>query len=238
MNGSLSYRAPSFASRDRTRTLFGQTMGYVAVTAGVFALGTYLGRNMTQGWALVWFVAAFACLIGMQFAVRRSGGLTTGLLLAFGLAMGLAMAPTVVYYADTNPSVVWQAGGATALFIAGFGATGYATRRDLSALGRISFFALIALIVFGIVMIFVRIPGGSLIYSIIGLVVFAGLTAFDFQRLRQSTDLNSAPLLAASIFLDALNVFLFFLRIFGSRDLPVFDKKRPRSQLTSGTTPM
>jgi FtsH-binding integral membrane protein len=229
MNGSLSYRAPRFADRDRTRTLFGQTMGYVAVTAGVFALGTYLGRHMTQGWALVWFVAAFACLIGMQFAVPRrasqtsqetrgSGGLAIGLLLAFGLTMGLAMAPTVVYYADTNPSVVWQAGGATALFIAGFGAAGYATRRDLSALGRISFFALIALIIFGIVMIFVRIPGGSLLYSIIGLVVFAGLTAYDFQRLRQSTDLNSAPLLAASIFLDALNVFLFFLRIFGSRD--------------------
>ena len=123
MNGSLSYRAPRFADRDRTRTLFGQTMGYVAVTAGVFALGTYLGRHMTQGWALVWFVAAFACLIGMQFAVPRrasqaasrgsggSSGLAIGLLLAFGLAMGLAMAPTVVYYADTNPSVVWQAGG-------------------------------------------------------------------------------------------------------------------------------
>jgi FtsH-binding integral membrane protein len=219
MNGSLSYRAPSYASRDQTRTLFGQTMGYVAVTAGVFALGTYLGRNMTQGWALVWFVAALACLIGMQFAVRNSGsGLTVGLLLAFGLAMGLAMAPTVVYYASTNPSVVWQAGGATALFMAGLGAFGYATKRDLSAVGRISFFALIGLIVVGIVMIFVRIPGGNLLYSVIGLVVFAGLTAYDFQRLRQTTNLNAAPLLAASIFVDALNVFLFFLRIFGGRD--------------------
>ena len=45
-------------------------------------------------------------------------------------------------------------------------------------------------------------------------MVFAGLTVVDFQRLRRSTDLASAPLLAASIFLDALNVFLFFLRIF------------------------
>jgi FtsH-binding integral membrane protein len=219
MNGSLSYRAPRFADRDQTRTLFAQTMGYVAVTAGVFALGTYLGRNMTQGWALVWFVVALGCLIAMQVTVRGSGsGLTTGLLLAFGLVMGLAMAPTVVYYADTNPSVVWQAGGATALFIAGFGAAGYATKRDLSGIGRISLWALVALIVFGIVMIFVRIPGGSLLYSVIGLVVFAGLTAFDFQRLRQSTNISVAPLMAASIFLDALNVFLFFLRIFGGRD--------------------
>jgi len=67
----------------------------------------------------------------------------------------------------------------------------------------------------GIVLIFVRIPNGSEIYAIIGLVVFAGLTMGDFQRLRRSRGLDSAPLLAASIFLDALNVFWFFLRIFG-----------------------
>ena len=53
---------------------------------------------------------------------------------------------------------------------------------------------------------------------LLGLVIFAGLTAYDFQRLRRSTDLDSAPLLAASIFLDALNVFLFFLRIFSRGD--------------------
>ena len=63
-------------------------------------------------------------------------------------------------------------------------------------------------------LIFVNIPHGSLIYSILGLVIFAGLIMFDFQRLRRSSDVDSAPLLAASIFLDALNVFLFFLRIF------------------------
>jgi FtsH-binding integral membrane protein len=45
-------------------------------------------------------------------------------------------------------------------------------------------------------------------------VIFAGFTMFDFQRLRTSRDLRSAPLLAASIFLDVLNVFLFFLAIF------------------------
>ena len=79
------------------------------------------------------------------------------------------------------------------------------------------FFALIALIVFGIVLIFVRIPSGELIYAILGLVIFAGLTAYDFQRLRRAQDIRSAPLLAASIFLDILNVFLLLLSIFGRR---------------------
>ena len=214
MNESLTYGVAGPAARDRTHTLFGQTMGYVAVTAGFFALGSYLGRDLSQGWAFVWFIVAFACLISMNFAVRRSGGLSVVLLLAFGTAMGLAMAPLLAYYASTDPQVLWQAGGATALFIAGFGAAGYATRRDLSGLARVSFWALVALIIFGIVLIFVRIPHGELIYSVLGLVVFAGLTMFDFQRLRRSSDLRTAPLLAASIFLDALNVFLFFLRIF------------------------
>jgi len=212
MSESLSYRGAGTA--DRTHILFAQTMGYVAATTGFFALGAYVGRNLSEGWAIVWFIVGFACLIGMNFTVRRSTGVTVVLLMAVGATLGLAMAPTLVYYASTNPQALWQAGGATALFIAGFGAAGYATRRDLSGLARLCFWALVALIVLGIVLIFVNIPHGSLIYSVLGLVIFAGLTMFDFQRLRRSSDLDSAPLLAASIFLDALNVFLFFLRIF------------------------
>jgi modulator of FtsH protease len=213
MYGNVAYQGP--ATADRTRTLFGQVMGLVAITAGFFALGAWAGRNLSHTTAFIAYIAAFACLLFMNVAARRSAAASTVLLLIFGLLMGVALAPTLAYYASTDPQVLWQAGGATALFMAGFGAAGYATRRDLSSLARICFFALIALIIFGIVLIFVHIPHGSLIYSIIGLVVFAGLVMYDFQRLRRSTDLDSAPLIAASIFLDALNVFLFFLRIFG-----------------------
>jgi len=212
MYGNPAYQG--YASADRTRTLFGQTMGLVAVTAAFFALGAYAGRNLSNGVAFVAYIAAFVILLVMNFAARRSAGASTVLLLAFGLLLGLALAPTLAYYASMNPRILWQAGGATALFMAGFGAAGYATRRDLAVLARISFIALIALLVFGIVLIFVHIPHGSLIYAILGLVVFAGLTMWDFQRLRRSSDMNSAPLIAASIFVDALNVFLFFLRIF------------------------
>jgi modulator of FtsH protease len=205
------------ATRDETGTLFGQTMGLVAVTAGFFALGAYLGRNTSYHWGFAWFIAALICLIGINFAVRQSEQLAIVLLFGFGVLIGLALAPTVAYYASTNPQAVWESGGATGLFIAGFGAAGYATRRDLSAFARVFFWALVALIVFGIVLIFVKIPGGSLIYAILGLVIFAGFTMFDFQRLRRGKDIRTAPLLAASIFLDILNVFLFFLQIFGRR---------------------
>jgi FtsH-binding integral membrane protein len=202
---------------DGAHTLFARTMGYVAGTAGLFALGAYLGRDLTGWVGIVAFISAFAALIGLQFAVRRSPTGSVWLLAAFGLLIGLAVAPMVGYYAAANPAVLWQAGGATALFVAGFGAAGYATRRDLTALARFASWALVGLIVFGLVLVFVTIPGGALIYAVLGLVIFAGLTMYDFQRLRRESDLASAPLLAASIFLDILNVFLFFIQIFGGR---------------------
>jgi len=214
MIDSPTYSGTGSESGDQAHALFGQTMGYVAATAGFFALGAYLGRDLPYGWAFVGFIAAFACLIGMNFTVRQSGSLSAGLLFAVGLLLGLAMSPTLVYYAGANPQALWQAGGATALFIAGCGAGGYATRRDLSGVARAGFWALLALIMFGVLMIFVDIPGGALAYSILGLVIFAGLTMSDFQRLRRSRDIDSAPLMAASIFLDALNVFQSFLQIF------------------------
>jgi FtsH-binding integral membrane protein len=201
-------------ARDESRTLFGQTMGLVAITAGLFALGAYLARDLSYGWGFVAFIASFGLLIGINFAVSRSEQLAIGLLFGFGVLVGVGTAPTIAYYASTNPQSVWQAGGATALFIAGFGAAGYATRRDLSGLARVCFWALLALIVFGIVTIFVNIPNGALIYSIAGLVIFAGFTMYDFQRLRRTQDIRAAPVLAASIFLDVLNVFLLLLTLF------------------------
>jgi FtsH-binding integral membrane protein len=200
---------------NRSRSLFGQVMWYVAATAGLFALGSYVGRGLGYGWGFVFFALTFVCLVGMRFAVRSSAGLSVVLLLAVGLLLGLAMSPTLVYYAGADPQALWESGGVTALFIAGCGAFGYASRTDLSGIARVSFWALLALIGFGVVLIFVHIPGGAVIYSVLGLVIFAGLTMVDFQRLRRSSDLDSAPLLAASIFLDALNVFSFLLQLFG-----------------------
>src|SRR5215467_1997762 len=173
MSESLTYPAAGAPTRDQVHTLFAQTMGYVAATAGLFALGAYLGRNMPGGVGIVLFIAAFACLIGMQFAARRSQQLTVGLLGLFGLLIGLALAPTVAYYASMDPQALWQAGGATALFIAGFGAAGYATRRDLTAIARVAFWALLALMACGVMA--AAIPG--LLAPALNRYIVQGITA-------------------------------------------------------------
>ena len=95
MSESLTHPGTAAPTRDQAHTLFAQTMGYVAATAALFALGAYLGRHLSGGAGIVAFLAAFACLIGMQFASRRSQQLTVGLLAAFGLLTGLALAPVL-----------------------------------------------------------------------------------------------------------------------------------------------
>ncbi|MEA2441723.1 MAG: hypothetical protein QOH76_3147 [Thermoleophilaceae bacterium] len=200
--------------RADARAVFGQVMGLVAVTVGFFAFGAYLGRNLTGGTGLILFIAAFACAFGLNVAARRSERLAIVLLFGMGLLLGMAIGPVLAYYASANPSILWQAGGATALFVGALGSYGYATRRDLSSWARTLFWLLIGLIVLGIVLIFVNIPGGQMIYAVLGLAIFGAYTIFDFNRLRRANMDASVPI-AAGIFLDVVNIFLFFLTIFG-----------------------
>ena len=202
-------------TRDRTREVFGQVMGLVALTVGCTALGAYIGRNLTGGTGLLFFIGAFACIFGLNFATTRGREqLAIGFLFGLGLLLGLAVAPVLAVYAKANPAALWQAAGATGAFVGALGAVGYATRRDLSSWARTLFWALLALIVFGLVTIFVSIPHANVIYAVLGLVVFGAFTIFDFNRLRRASMASSVPI-AASIFLDVFNVFLFMLSLFG-----------------------
>ena len=157
-------------TRDRARELLGQVMGFVAVTVGFSALGAYLGRDLSGAAGLVLFIGAFACVIGLNVAAAKGREqLAIGLLFGLGLLLGLAVAPVIADYANADPSALWQAAGATAAFVAACGAYGYATRRDLSSWARTLFWALLGLIAFGIVAIFVSIPNSQIIYAVAGL---------------------------------------------------------------------
>ena len=212
---------PTLAGRQTAhadaRALLGQVMGFVAVTVGFSALGAYLGRELSGATGLVLFIGAFGCIIGLNIAAAKGAEqLAIGLLFGLGLLLGLAVAPVIADYANADPSALWQSAGATAAFVAAAGAYGYATRRDLSSWGRTLFWALLGLIAFGIVAIFVSIPNENVIYAVAGLVIFGAFTIFDFNRLRRSTLDNARPI-AAGIFLDVFNIFLLALSPFGGR---------------------
>ena len=205
-------------TRDATRELLGQVMGLVALTVGCTALGAYVGRDLGGGAGILFFLGAFACIFGLNAAASRGNEqLAVGLLFGLGLLLGLAVAPVLNDYAKSDPAALWQAAGATALFVAGCGAYGYATSRDLSSWARGLFWALLALIAFGIVAIFVAIPKASIIYAVAGLGIFGAYTIFDFNRLRRAGQDHAVPI-AASIFLDVFNIFLLLLTLFGGKN--------------------
>ena len=77
----MSFRESTYqpaTTRNEARTLFAHTMSLVAITAAFFAGGAYLGRDLSRGAGIIWLIAAFACLIGIRFAVARSEQLSIG----------------------------------------------------------------------------------------------------------------------------------------------------------------
>jgi FtsH-binding integral membrane protein len=216
----LLHEAPTTARAD-ARAVFGQVMFMVAVALAFTAGGAYIGRNLSFGWAIACWVGSFALILGMSFARKaQAGAVGMALLYGVGLLLGMAVGPTLAEYAssDGGGTIISQAAGLTALFIGVLGSIGYATRRDLSGVARMAFFALIGLLAFGIIAMFVSIPGANLLWSVLGLVIFGAFTMYDFQRLRTATE-DDAVMIALGIFLDVFNVFLFILNLLGmSRD--------------------
>ncbi|HEY4281372.1 MAG TPA: Bax inhibitor-1 family protein [Conexibacter sp.] len=201
----------------RAPALFGRVMFLVAVTVGFATLGVLIAKDWGgSSWFIAWLLA-LGCLIGLNVAnARGNTGLALTLLFGFGLLIGVSIAATVDFYAATDPTAVRQAFGATALTVGGLGSIGYAIRRDLSYLYRAMFWLLLAFLVAGIVLIFTRIPAANTAWAIGGIVIFGAYTVLDFNRLRHAGTESAIPI-AASIFIDVLNIFLLFLRLFGGR---------------------
>ncbi len=221
-HGTTGYTGPgstsAVISRSDTRAVFGQVMFMVAIALGFTAGGAYIGRDLSTGISFVAWGGAFALILGMSFARKAQKG-QLGMVLLYGVALllGISVGPAMAAYASApgGGTIIAQAAGLTALFIGGLGAFGYATKRDLSGLGRICFWALLGLIAASIIAMFVAIPGFNILWSVIGLVIFAGFTMFDFQRLRHASE-DDAVMIALSIFLDVFNVFLMILNLLGA----------------------
>jgi FtsH-binding integral membrane protein len=201
---------------DRARAIFGHVMGLVAFALGFAALGAYLARNLNGADWFLFFIGGFGCIMALNYASAKGREqLAVGLLFGGALLLGMAISQVVVYYAKTDGSAVYDAAGATALFVGLLGSIGYATRRDLTPMIRPLIFAFIPVFLFGLIALIVAIPGSNVIYCVLMLVIFGGFTMFDFNRLARNPQYTSAVPIAASIFLDIFNVFLLLLRLFG-----------------------
>lgn len=177
-----------------------------------------------NGGPLVWLIilSPLAIVFAMSFGQNRfSTGTLQVLFWSFTVLMGLSLSTLLLRYTGTS---VAQAFFATAAGFAGLSLYGYTTKRDLSGFGSFLIVGLIGLIVAMIINIFTQSGTMALIISIAGVLIFAGLTAYDTQRIKSlyaqvagSEMMGKAVILSAlSLYLDFINMFQFLLSIFGT----------------------
>ncbi|SFU64450.1 Bax inhibitor-1/YccA family protein [Xenorhabdus koppenhoeferi] len=155
---------------------------------------------------------------------KMSGALATGLFMFYSMLTGLTLSSIFVIYTSSSiaSTLVVSAGMFGALSV-----YGYTTKRSLSGLGSFLFMALIGIILASLVNIWLKSPALMWAITYIGVVVFAGLTAYDTQKLKEmgeQMDVNDKENLrrysitgALTLYLDFINLFLMLLRILGDR---------------------
>jgi len=179
-----------------------------------------------QATPLFW-VALFAPLgvvFALSFGINRISARTAQLLFwVYAGLIGVQFSSLFLVY--TGASIA-QAFFATAAAFLGLSLYGYTTKRDLSAMGTFFIMGVVGILVAMIVNMFLRSPGLDLAISAIGVLVFAGLTAYDTQKIKSiyfavsgsgEAMAKSAVIGALNLYLDFINMFLFLLRLFGDR---------------------
>lgn len=177
--------------------------------------------NRIGYWVLAIAMLGMAIVIPSK-AMSMSKGTVIGLFLLFSVLMGSMMAylPYVYHLNEIFYTFLITAGtfGAMSVY-------GYFTKSDLTRVGSFLIMALIGLIITSIVNIFVASSALDWIISIVGVLIFVGLTAYDTQRVKRMAESNLSPdvadrlatIGALNLYLDFINLFLYILRIFGSR---------------------
>jgi FtsH-binding integral membrane protein len=200
-----------------TATLLSRVLWITTVGFLFTALGAYYAPDALPGVGfLAVVIVNFALIFGIQFVSRRSPGMALALFYLFTVLMGVQVGPLVKMYLHlaNGQQIVLQAAVTTALGMALMAIVAEFARFDYVKVGRIAVFALFGLILIGVLGMFVHYihPG---VYAWLSLVIFSVLLLVDFMRLKDGGRGATAVTLALSIYLDALNIFIALLQIFG-----------------------
>lgn len=213
-------------------------MGSALVLTGIFA---WLGANYAPlmnllyhvedgrllglaplGWVVV--IAPMLLVFGLSAGINRlSFGTAQALFWGFAALMGLSLSS--IFFAYTAGSIT-RVFFITAVTFGSLSLYGYSTKRDLGPMGTFLFMGLIGLIVASVVSMFVASGPMSFAISVIGVLLFAGYTAYDTQRIKlmyyqvqgHAESVMKASLMGAlALYMDFINMFIMLLRFFGDR---------------------
>jgi hypothetical protein len=192
-------------------------VAYASVATGLY--------QSIAGTPLIWLVmiAPLAFVLILSFGVARMSAATAAILfVVYAAVMGLSLGAIFLVFTGASIARVFFITAAT------YGAMslyGYTTRADLAKFGAFLFMGLIGIVIASLVNIFVRSDGLQFAISIIGVIVFVGLTAYDTQRIKEmylasdSEEIagKKAVIGALALYLDFINLFVLLLQLFGQR---------------------
>ncbi len=200
--------------------------GALALSGGV--AWTVMHSEALRQTALSWFmpliVVELVTVIALSAAIRKmSAAVASAGFLFYALLNGLTLAPILFMYTQASVANVFFV---TAGSFAGLAAYGAVTKRDLTGMGSFFMMGLWAVILASIANFFMHSSGLSFAVTVVGALVFAGLTAYDVQRFKMighqgfatPGERHKAALIGAlNLYLDFVNLFLNLLRLFGNR---------------------
>ena len=185
---------------------------------------TPFGEMVMGGYSpIILMLATLGLVFFISFRINRLQYTTAlGLFMLYAALLGAALSTIFVQYTGTSITQVFFISAAS------FGALslyGYTTQRDLSPFGAFLIMGLFGVVIAMIVNIFLQSGMLALVISVVGVLVFAGLTAWDTQKVKEMYDVNDdgtvsgrkAVMGALTLYLDFINLFLMMLRLFGDR---------------------
>ena len=188
------------------------TAWYFAASGAIAAFYTETGMS-ALGWLVM--LAPIGFILAMNLGFQRwSTSAITLLFFAFSIVMGMSLSSIFIVYTTSSLFQVFMA------------VVGYTTSTDLTRFGSLLGMALIGILIASLVNIWLGSSGLDFIISILGVLIFTGLIAYDTQKLKrigQGVEYGTAPatklaiLGATSLYLDFINLFLFLLRLFGGK---------------------
>jgi uncharacterized protein len=220
---------PRVAQAQAGVTIDGKPIAGTAVDAGLRAHMLKVYNYMASGVLLTGIVAMLFANSGMAAQVMSFGinKLSTGALQAmfwaFATVMGLSMSTIFLVYTGQSIATTFFV---TAVSFLGLSLFGYTTKKDLSAMGTFLIMGVVGLLVAMIVNIFLGSSTLQMVISFLGVLIFAGLTAYDTQRIKSEylyfaghESLGKLAIMGAlSLYLDFVNMFQFLLSFLGNRE--------------------
>jgi len=196
------------------------------IVALLFARSGLAASIMMGGGPLKWLIilSPLAIVFAMSFGANRfSTAALQAMYWGFATLMGLSMSTIFLVYTGQSIATTFFA---TAAAFAGLSLVGYTTKKDLSGMGSFLIMGLIGIIVAMVINIFLQSTMLQLAVSILGVLIFAGLTAYDTQRLKREycqlagTQFAGKAIIlgALSLYLDFINMFQFLLSFLGNRE--------------------